>query len=72
VLGAEYKSTLLAVYDLGLLYKTQGKLIEAEQIYKRALRGYEKVLGAEHKLTLLVVYKLGLLYKTQGKLIKAE
>ena len=29
-------------YNLGLLYADQGKLVEAEQIYQRALQGYKK------------------------------
>ena len=44
----------------------------AEQIYKRALRGYEKALGAEHTSTLQTVNNLGILYKNQGKLAEAE
>jgi hypothetical protein len=36
-LGVEHKSTLNTVNNLRLLYKTQGKLVKAEQIYKRAL-----------------------------------
>jgi hypothetical protein len=46
VLGAEHMLTLLIVNGLGNLYVTQGKLIEAEQMYRRALRGYEKALSA--------------------------
>jgi hypothetical protein len=29
-------------HNLGLLYADQGKLVEAEQMYRRALQGYEK------------------------------
>jgi hypothetical protein len=36
---------------LGSLYKSQGKLEEAEKMYQRALRGYEKSLGSEQVLT---------------------
>ncbi len=72
MLSAEHILTLLIVNNLGNLYADQGKLIEAKQIYERALRGREKVLSAEHKLTLNIVHNLGLLYETQGKLVKAE
>jgi tetratricopeptide (TPR) repeat protein len=34
-----------ACHNLGVLYKSQGKLSEAEQMYQRALHGYEKALG---------------------------
>jgi len=30
-----------ALYGLGLLYADQGKLDEAEEMYQRALQGYE-------------------------------
>jgi hypothetical protein len=29
-------------HNLGLLYANQGKLVKAEQMYQRALQGYEK------------------------------
>ncbi|KAE9372964.1 HET-domain-containing protein [Stipitochalara longipes BDJ] len=60
-LGAEHTSTLDIVNNLGDLYADQGKLAEAEQIYERALRGYEQALGAEHTSTL-----------DTGKLAEAE
>jgi hypothetical protein len=45
-------------------------LHEAEQMYTRALAGYEKALGAEHTSTLMSVNNLGILYKIQGKLVE--
>jgi tetratricopeptide (TPR) repeat protein len=57
---------------LGLLYRDQGKLAEAEEMYVRALGGFEKALGAEHTLTLTTVNNLGNLYRDQGKLAEAE
>ncbi|KAH8588539.1 hypothetical protein B0O99DRAFT_582895 [Bisporella sp. PMI_857] len=59
-------------FNFGLLYANQGKLALAEQMYERALRGYEKALGAEHTSTLDTVNNLGNLYKNQGKLALAE
>jgi hypothetical protein len=35
-------STLDTVNNLGALYAYQGKLVEAKQMYQRALQGYEK------------------------------
>jgi hypothetical protein len=48
----------LACSRLGNLYSDQGKLMEAEQMYERALRGYEKALGAEHISTVTIANKL--------------
>jgi len=60
------------VNNLGLLYTNQGKMVEAEAMYRRALKGYEKVWGPEHTSTLNTVNNLGLLYKDQGKMVEAE
>ncbi|KAI1316137.1 kinesin light chain [Xylariaceae sp. FL0255] len=61
-----------ALHKLGLLYADQGKLAEAEAMYARALRGYEKAWGPEHTSTLTTVNNLGALYADQGKLAEAE
>lgn len=57
---------------LGLLYANQDKLVEAEQMYQRALQGTEKVFGPEHTSTLDIVNNLGNLYMDQDKLVEAE
>ncbi|PQE10720.1 hypothetical protein CJF32_00009819 [Rutstroemia sp. NJR-2017a WRK4] len=59
-------------HNLGLLYADQGKLVEAEQMYQRALQDYEKTWGPEHTSTLDTVNNLGNLYTDQGKLVEAE
>ena len=59
-------------YNLGLLFANQGKLVEAEQMFQRALQGYEKAWGPDHTPTLDTVNNLGNLYLNQGKLVKAE
>ena len=45
-------------HSLGLLYADQGKLVEAEQMYQRALQGYDKAWGPEHTSTLGTVNNL--------------
>ncbi|KAK3170881.1 hypothetical protein OEA41_002965 [Lepraria neglecta] len=60
-----------AFHNLGLLYRHQGKLAEAEKMYRRALDGYEKAWGPEHTST-DTVNNLGILYKDQDKLAEAE
>jgi tetratricopeptide (TPR) repeat protein len=73
------QKSLVPIYDvewawhnLGLLYADQGKLVEAEQMYQRALQGKEKAWGPDYTSTLSTVNNLGLLYKKQGKLVEAE
>jgi tetratricopeptide (TPR) repeat protein len=70
--GEEQLVVLDALHLLGSLYFNQGKLGEAEQMYERALRGYEEALGPTHTSTLRTVNNLGNLYKDQGKLGEAE
>jgi tetratricopeptide (TPR) repeat protein len=70
--GKERETVLNAVHLLGLLYADQGKLGEAEQMYKRALRGWEEALGPTHTSTLDTVNNMGNLYSNQGKLGEAE
>jgi tetratricopeptide (TPR) repeat protein len=65
-------STLRTVNNLGNLYKDQGKMKEAEEMYLRALRGKEEAWGAEHTSTLDTVYGLGNLYRDQGEVAKAK
>ncbi|KAI0125291.1 hypothetical protein BJ170DRAFT_499040 [Xylariales sp. AK1849] len=61
-----------ALHKVGNLYAEQGKLQEAEDMYLRALRGYEKAWGPDHTSTLDTVNNLGVIYKKQGKLQEAE
>ncbi|GMG55404.1 unnamed protein product [Aspergillus oryzae var. brunneus] len=61
-----------AFHGIGILYSDQGKMKEAEEMYQRALAGYEKALGPDHTSTLRTVNNLGILYTDQGKLQEAE
>jgi tetratricopeptide (TPR) repeat protein len=70
--GEQRVVILDAIHLLGSLYKDQGRLAEAEQMYQQALQGKEKVLGAEHRSTLGTVYNLGNIYSNQGRLAVAE
>jgi tetratricopeptide (TPR) repeat protein len=56
----------------GDFYCDQGRLGDAEMMYKRALAGCEKAWGPEHTSTLDTVNNLGILYKIQGRLGDAE
>ena len=59
-------------FSLGYLYTNQGKLVEAEQMFQRALQGKEKAWGPEHTSTFDTVNNLAILYADQGKLAEAE
>ena len=74
--GSDHTSTLYTVNHLGRLYKSQGKLDEAEKMYQRALQRYEKALGLEnlsgYPPALKTIWDLGDLFAAQGNLDKAK
>ncbi|CAG8979288.1 hypothetical protein HYALB_00012671 [Hymenoscyphus albidus] len=59
-------------FQLARGFSDQGKLVEAEQMYQRALQGTEKALGPDHTSTLRTVNNLGALYSNQGKLVAEQ
>ena len=59
-------------WTFGNLYYDQGRIEEAEEMYMRALRGYEEAWGAKHTSTLDTVNNLGALYQSQGRMKEAE
>ncbi|RDL36701.1 Uncharacterized protein BP5553_06053 [Venustampulla echinocandica] len=63
---------LWSLNSIGNLYLEQGRLAEAEHIYKWALEGRDVALGPEHPSTLEVVNNLGIIYSQQGRLDDAE
>jgi Tetratricopeptide repeat len=71
-LGPDHTSTLSTVNNLRILYRDQGKMAEAEEMYQRALVGKEKALGPDHKSMLSTVNNLGNLYRDQRKIVAAE
>jgi tetratricopeptide (TPR) repeat protein len=54
------------------LYSQSDMNMEAEEMYVRVLRGYEKPWGAGHTSILNTVNNLGVLYAKQGKMVEAE
>lgn len=47
-------------------------MVEAEEMFLQALRGYEEALGPKHISTLGTVTNLGMLYAIQGQIDEAE
>jgi len=64
------------INNLGILYKNQGKLVEAEQMYQRTLHSYEKAIGSDNIITYIpalnTILNLGLLFKHQANLAMAK
>ena len=64
-----------AVMLLGNLYRTQGKLGEAEKMYERALQGYEKALGTNFETyipALNTIWGLASVLECQTEFVKAR
>jgi nephrocystin-3 len=55
-----------------LLYQAQGRLTEAEPLFKRALDLYAKALPPGHPDVAQSVSNLAALYQMQGRLSEAE
>ena len=58
--------------NLAEVYRNQGKLAEAEPLYKQSLEIWEKSLGPEHANTALNLTNLADLYHTQDRYQEAE
>ncbi|KAK6063795.1 NB-ARC and TPR domain-containing protein [Seiridium cupressi] len=67
-----HHSGVSALNNLAILYSDQGKLQEAEEMYMRALRGYENAWGPDHASLLDTMNNLANLYCDRGKLQEAE
>jgi tetratricopeptide (TPR) repeat protein len=59
-------------YRFGWFLQKSRRYGEAEELYQRALRGYENTLSVDHPITLGIIHNLGIIYKNQGKLKDAE
>ncbi|KAK3613079.1 hypothetical protein LTR22_028314, partial [Elasticomyces elasticus] len=60
------------LYKAAWFIGEQGQYKAAEEMNRRALKGYEKALGPEHPSTLTSVSNLALVLKSQGKYEAAE
>jgi len=68
----EHPRMLDAMNDLGLLLWEQGKLEDAERIFRTTLDGRVRVLGELHLTTAQSCDNLGLILSEQGKFDEAE
>ena len=71
-MGPEHSKLATTLDNLATLYVQQGKCIEAEQLYLRALRIKERVMGMEHLKVATTLDRLAMLYMRQGEFVGAE
>ena len=72
VLGEEHPYTADSYNNLAMVYYSQGRYKEAEELYKKALLIREKVLGEEHPDTATSYNNLALVYYSQGRYEKQK
>lgn len=60
------------LHSIAYLFAEQGKTVEAEKMFLRVLKGYDKAWGPEHTSTLDIVNNLGILYADLGRMAEAE
>lgn len=70
--GPESEYLPFSLILLGGVHHLQGKLADAEPLYRQALAIYERAFGAEHRNVADALYGLGGLYLNQGRLQDAE
>ena len=71
-LGDDHQNTLSSVDNMGALLYFEGKLGEAESLFREALETRRRVLGDEHPDTLASINNMGSLLQNQGRLAEAE
>jgi serine/threonine protein kinase len=72
LLGDDHLLTMQSMQSLGLLFVEQGKLDQAEPLYREAVERSRRTMGTDHPETLEATTWLGYLLKTKGKLDAAE
>ena len=65
-------SVATALNSLALLYQDQGRYSDAEPLYKRSFKIYEKALGPDHPSIAVTLNNLAVLYNAQGRYSDAE
>ena len=70
-MGDETLDTLLAMNDLALVYREQGRLDDAEALLNEAVDTYKRELGLEHEAALTVRHNLAGVYAKRGEHARA-
>jgi tetratricopeptide (TPR) repeat protein len=70
--GVNHANYGAALNDLAMVYEAQGKYVDAEELFKRALAIYEKTRGASQPIVANTINNLAAVYDEQGKYADAE
>lgn len=72
MLGDDHPQTIAAMDNLGVVSYSEGKLAQAETIFKQTLETRRRVLGPEHAQTLASMGNLANVYGDEKKYAQAE
>src|SRR5262249_18013239 len=70
--GPNHIETGLTLNNLGLYYKSLGRLAEARNAYQRALTIFQNVFGASHANVADVLYNMAQLLKKESEAMEAR
>jgi tetratricopeptide (TPR) repeat protein len=70
--GLDHPSVAAHLNNLAVNYRTQGKLAEAEPLYKRTLDIWEKTLGPDNSLVLFALKNYVDLLRQMGRDAEAD
>jgi hypothetical protein len=70
-LGEEHPTTIATANALAVLYRVEGRYVEAEALYLNSLAACQRTLGDSHPLTIGTMKGLAALYKAEGRLAEA-
>jgi tetratricopeptide (TPR) repeat protein/CHAT domain-containing protein len=70
--GVDHPNYGIALYNLAVVYQSQGKYADAEGLYKRALAIDEKVHGPSHSYVATTLKRLAGMCEAQAKYVEAE
>lgn len=62
----------VSLSNLGILYAEQNRFRQAESLFLKALKGWDKLYGRDHRSTIMTLNILGSLYANEGRHQEAE
>lgn len=71
-LGASHPNTVAALTSLASLYRKEGRLADAEKVFRDAYQRFETVLGPDHRSTIVAANNLGEILEKSGLYDEAE
>lgn len=72
VVGKDHPMFMEGTFSLAFIYRKQGEVDKAIEMFDRTLEARRRVLGAKHPKTMETIHALGKMYMRKGELERAE